>query len=57
MKILFRVVGLIITLLVTVIMLENLPSESGEIVVIATHDATGVVKKTRLWIVDHDGTA
>ena len=30
-------------------------SESGEVVVLTTHDADGEAHETRLWIVDHEG--
>ncbi len=30
-------------------------SESGEVVVITTYDATNTPHETRLWVVDHDG--
>jgi hypothetical protein len=35
---------------------EYFASESGEVVVLRTRDAAGVVRETRLWVVDHDGS-
>jgi len=32
-------------------------AESGEVVVLETHDSTGAVHETRVWVVDHDGFA
>ena len=30
-------------------------SESGEVVILTTYDASGTPQDTRLWVVDHDG--
>lgn len=57
MKALLKVVGLTTALLVTGIMLQIIASESGEVVVVTTQDVSGADKETRLWVVDHDGTA
>jgi hypothetical protein len=35
--------------------LEYVASESGEVVVLRTRDASGAAHETRLWVVDHDG--
>ena len=35
---------------------QMVASESGEIVVLRTVDASGGVHETRLWVVDHDGS-
>jgi len=36
---------------------QYVASESGEVVVLRTRDAAGGVHETRLWVVDHDGSA
>lgn len=36
---------------------QYIASESGEVVVLRTRDAAGGVHETRLWVVDHDGSA
>ena len=36
---------------------QYIASESGEVVVLETHDEAGAVHRTRLWVVDHDGSA
>jgi len=35
---------------------QYVASESGEVVVLRTHDDAGGVHETRLWLVDHDGS-
>jgi hypothetical protein len=36
---------------------QYIASESGEVVVLQTRDEAGAVHRTRLWVVDHDGSA
>ena len=52
-----RLVGAAIVLAVLVFGLQMLASESGEVVVVRTFDASGGSHETRLWIVDDHGTA
>ena len=39
------------------IAIEIITSESGEVVVFTTRNAVGDGRKTRLWVVDHHGSA
>ena len=57
MKALLKLVAAFFTLFVAAFVLQIIASESGEVVVITTQDATGVASETRLWVVDHDGSA
>jgi len=49
--------GAILGIAIVVIGTQYLASESGEVVVLRTQDAAGGVHETRLWVVDHDGSA
>ena len=49
--------GALIGIAIVVIGTQYLASESGEVVVLRTLDAAGGVHETRLWVVDHDGSA
>ncbi|TFG96725.1 MAG: hypothetical protein E4H11_02970 [Myxococcales bacterium] len=49
--------GALLGLAVVVIATQYLASESGEVVVLRTLDAEGGVHETRLWVVDHEGSA
>jgi hypothetical protein len=49
--------GALLGILGVVIATQYIASESGEVVVLRTFDATGGVHETRLWVVDHDGAA
>lgn len=55
MKIVARILGGIIALVVAVMVAQAIASESGEVVVLHTLDATGKDVTTRIWVVDHDG--
>lgn len=57
MKALLKWAVAIFSLFVVVFVLQGIAAESGEVVVITTQDAAGVTHDTRLWIVDHDGSA
>jgi hypothetical protein len=57
MTALLKVVAVIVTLFAAAFVLQIVASESGEVVVITTRDATGIARDTRLWVVDHDGSA
>jgi F420H(2)-dependent quinone reductase len=47
----------IVLVVVILFGLEGYASERGEVVVLHTHDASGAAHDTRLWVVDHDGSA
>ena len=55
MKIVAWIFGGIIALLVVVMLAQGIASESGEVVVLHTLDATGKDVTTRIWVVDYDG--
>jgi len=55
MRIVLRVLGLLLALIVVVVGLELIASESGEVVVLQTNDPAGKPKETRLWVVDEGG--
>jgi Uncharacterized protein conserved in bacteria (DUF2255) len=58
MKRFLVITGSVLVLVVVVVFgLQALASERGEVVVLHTHDASGAAKDTRLWVVDHDGSA
>ena len=54
-KVMLRVLGLFVALVVVVMGLQMIASETGEVVVVTTQDETGVRSETRLWIVEHEG--
>ena len=49
--------GALIGILAVVIATQYIASESGEVVVLRTVDAEGQLHETRLWVVDHEGSA
>ncbi len=55
-KVMLRVLGLLVALVVVVMGLQMIASETGEVVVVTTQDETGVRSETRLWIVEHEGS-
>ena len=55
-KVMLRVLGLFVALVVVVMGLQMIASETGEVVVVTTQDETGVKSETRLWIVEHEGS-
>ena len=58
MKRFLIITGSIVVLVVVILFgLERYASERVEVVVLHTHDASGAAHDTRLWIVDHDGSA
>lgn len=58
MKILLvRVLGGLVGLLSVLGISQWIASESGEVVVLTTRDEAGELHDTRLWVVDHDGSA
>ena len=55
-KIVLSVLGLFVGLVVVVMGLQMVASESGEVVVATTQADTGVTSQTRLWIVEYEGS-
>jgi len=47
----------ILALLLLIVGTQYIASESGEVVVLQTRDEAGGVHETRLWVVEHDGSA
>jgi hypothetical protein len=56
-KIAARVAGVLLGLLVLLGIAQQIAAESGEVVVLTTTDAEGRSHETRLWVVDHEGSA
>ena len=50
-------IGALLGVLVVLVGAEYFASESGEVVVLRTADAAGGIHETRLWVVDHEGSA
>jgi hypothetical protein len=57
MRLVLRTVAALLGVVVVVLVLQGIASESGEVVVLSTVDAAGAPQETRLWIVDHQGAA
>ena len=55
-KIVLRVLGLFVALVVVVMGLQLVASETGEVVVVTIKSETGMLAETRLWIVEHEGS-
>lgn len=55
-KIGLRALGLLVVLVVGVLGLQMVASETGEVVVVTIQDKAGVKAETRLWIVEHQGS-
>jgi hypothetical protein len=54
-RLVIRIGGIVLLLLVTFLGLQWFASERVEVVVLQTRDASGALEETRLWVVDHDG--
>ena len=54
MKLVFKLVGGLVALLVLLFVVQGVASESGEVVVVQTQSEQGEVEETRLWVVDLD---
>lgn len=52
-KIVLRILGLLVVLVVVAMGLQIIASETGEVVAVTTQDQTGAKSETRLWIVEH----
>ena len=57
MKVVLWIGAALVGIFVSVMALQMVASESGEVVVLTTTDATGAPQQTRLWVVDHEGSA
>lgn len=57
MKVVLKIFTAVILLLLVVVALEIIASESGEVVVLHTQGSDGEPAETRLWVVDHQGSA
>jgi hypothetical protein len=55
MKIVGRIVVGLIAVPIVIVLLQGIASETGEVAVLYTTDATGGDVTTRVWVVDHDG--
>jgi len=55
MKIVAWLLGGILALALAVFVVQGVASETGEVVVLHTLDASGAEKTTRIWVVDHAG--
>ena len=56
MRLIAKLVGSVFALLLFVVLLQGVASETGEVVVLTSVDqATSASTTTRLWVVDHDG--
>jgi hypothetical protein len=55
MKLLLRVIGGVVALLVALFVVQIVASESGEVVRVTTVDGSGEQHETHLWVVEHDG--
>ena len=57
MKRAVKLIGALVAVVVALFVGQIFASESGEVVVITTTDATGAQHETHLWVVDSDGHA
>ena len=57
MKILFRTLLVLLGIVLLWWAVEMIAAETGEVVVVTITAADGSTDKTRLWVVDHDGSA
>ena len=57
LKFLLKLLAGAVGLIVLVVIVQVVASETGEVVVLTTTDAAGAPQETRLWIVDHEGSA
>ena len=55
MKLALKIFAVVVGVLVLMIGLERIASESGEVVVLVTQDPKVGDMETRLWVVDHAG--
>ena len=56
MRLIAKLLGSVFALLLFVVLLQGVASETGEVVVLTSVDqATSAPTTTRLWVVDHDG--
>jgi hypothetical protein len=57
MKLAVRLIGALLLVIGVLFVGQILASESGEVVIVTTTDATGAQHETHLWVVDDDGYA
>ncbi len=57
MKLVLKILGGIVAVLVALFVVQMIASESGEVVVVTTQNAQGDPQETRLWIVEHEGSS
>ena len=56
MRLIAKLLGSVFALLLFVVLLQGVASETGEVVVLTSvGQATGAATTTGLWVVDHDG--
>ena len=56
MRLIAKLLGGALALVVAIFLVQGVASETGEVVVLTTlHDTTSETSTTRLWVVDHDG--
>ena len=55
MRIVIRLAVALVLLFAVVMGLQQIASESGEVVILTTTDASGEPQTTRLWVVERDG--
>ena len=56
MRLIAKLLGSVFALLLFVVLLQGVASETGEVVVLTSVDqAISAPTTTRLWVVDHDG--
>ena len=57
MRLIVKLVGIVFALLLFVVLLHGVASETGEVVLLTSMDQTTSAPITpRLWVVDNDGT-
>lgn len=56
-RIVLRVVAGLVLVVIAIVGLQMIASESGEVVVLHSTDAQGQSHETRLWVVDYEGSA
>jgi len=55
-KLVLRIVGALLALVVVVFVAQYVASESGEVVTVHSVDADGAARETRVWVVDDAGS-
>jgi hypothetical protein len=55
MKLVLKIVGALLALVLLLFLGQSVASESGEVVVVHSLDTDGAPKETRVWVVDDQG--